>query len=157
MYCPSCAACDTKVVDSRLAQEGAAVKRRRRCPECGYRFTTFERIDGVALVVLKSDGRREPFDRAKVTSGIAQAAKGRPVTAEQIEAVAADIDDSLRFIGPEVSSSEIGLAVLTALAGLDQVAYLRFASVYKNFDDPDDFRRELRLLDKRRADQAPAV
>jgi transcriptional repressor NrdR len=149
VYCPACGALDTKVVDSRLAEDGAAVKRRRRCPECNDRFTTYERIDEVPLVVTKSTGERQAFDRSKVALGIERAAKGRPISAEQIEAIVTDVEDVLRLAGPDVTSSDIGIAVLEALAEVDQVAYLRFASVYKDFDDAEDFRRELGLLAKR--------
>jgi transcriptional repressor NrdR len=149
MHCPSCAAIDTKVIDSRQSADGTAVKRRRRCLECNARFTTYERIEEQPLVVVKSDGSRQGFDRSKIAHGISAAAKGRPITDDQIEAVVSDVEDIARLGGPEITSSEIGLAVLDCLAHLDHVAYLRFASVYKNFDDADDFRRELRLLAKR--------
>jgi transcriptional repressor NrdR len=149
MHCPNCAAIDTKVIDSRQSTDGAAVKRRRRCLECNARFTTYERIEELPLVVVKSDRSRQGFERAKVAYGIVAAAKGRPISDDQIEAIVSDVEDIARLAGPEVTSSEIGLAVLECLAGVDQVAYLRFASVYKNFDDAEDFRRELRLLAKR--------
>jgi transcriptional repressor NrdR len=149
MHCPFCGALDTKVVDSRLAEDGAAVKRRRRCPDCNERFTTYERMEEVPLVVVKTTGERQGFDRAKVALGIEAAAKGRPIDPERIAAIAADVEDQMRLAGPEVTSSEIGLCVLQALRELDEVAYLRFASVYKGFDGVDDFRRELKLLAKR--------
>jgi transcriptional repressor NrdR len=144
--CPACAHLDDKVVDSRQADDGATIRRRRECLACGQRFTTFERLEEVPLVVTKRSGDRVPFDRSKIVEGIASATKGRPVTADRIAEVAADLEDQLRLAGPEVTSEEIGLAVLDHLRELDQVAYVRFASVYKGFDDPADFQREIRLL-----------
>ena len=148
MRCYVCKAEDTKVVDSRTADDGAAIRRRRLCLACGERFTTFERMEEVPLVVTKRSGRKEPFDRAKVVRGLLAAAKGRPVQLEQLEAVANEVEDAMRLDGPEVSSAQVGLAVLDALRRLDAIAYMRFASVYKNFDDPADFERELGLLAK---------
>ncbi len=115
---------------------------------CSYRFTTYERLEEVPLVVLKSDGRREPFDRVKIIEGVAAASKGRPVTAEQIEVLATDVEDQARLHGSEVTTAELGIEVLERLQALDEVVYLRFASVYKNFDGAADFQRELVLLKK---------
>ncbi len=137
---------DTRVLDSRMAEEGAAIRRRRVCQACGHRFTTYERLEEVPMTVVKRSGGREPFDRAKVVVGVRLAAKGRPVTDEQLESLAADVEDSARLEGAEVSSAFLGTAVLEALRELDDVAYLRFASVYKGFDDVADFQREARLL-----------
>ncbi len=148
MLCPSCRADETKVVDSRLAADGTAIRRRRRCSSCGYRFTTFERVEEVPLVGVKSDGSTEPFDRDKIVFGVAAATKGRQVSAEQIDELAAAVDDEVRLDGNEVTSSRIGLAVLDRLRALDEVAYLRFASVYKDFDAAADFESELELLSK---------
>ena len=148
MYCPTCRDDDTRVVDSRLAEEGAAVRRRRECITCGHRFTTFERVDELPLVVVKSDGRQQPFDRTKLLAGITAAIKGRPVDAAAVDGVVVAVEDSLRLAGGPVSSSQIGLVVLEHLRGLDEVAYLRFASVYKNFDAAADFHREIELLTK---------
>ena len=148
MHCPVCRVVDTKVVDSRLAEEGAAVRRRRQCLECSHRFTTYERIDEVPLVVVKSDGSRQPFDRDKIVSGVTAATKGRQVDLVQIESLALAVEDEVRLHGAEVSSSRIGLAVLDRLRILDEVAYLRFASVYKDFDAAADFQSELELLGK---------
>lgn len=149
MHCPSCRAADTKVVDSRLAQEGASVRRRRQCLSCAHRFTTFERVDEVRLVVLKSNGVTEPFDRAKIAHGVRSATKGRSVSDDQIAQLAVDVEDEIRLGGGgEVSSSRLGLAVLERLRTRDEVAYLRFASVYKNFDAAADFQSELELLSK---------
>ena len=148
VFCPSCHADDTKVADSRLAHEGAAVRRRRQCLTCSYRFTTFERVEEVPLVVLKSDGRHHSFDRDKIVSGVLSAIKGRSVTAAQVEQLATSVEDEMRLLGGEVTTSQIGLSVLDRLRLLDEVAYLRFASVYKNFDAAADFETELELLSK---------
>ena len=149
MHCPVCRADDTKVVDSRLAQEGASVRRRRQCVACTHRFTTFERVEEVPLVVVKSRGVTEPFDRSKIEHGVRSAAKGRAVDDAAIEQLAVDVEDEIRLSGGgEVSSSRLGLAVLERLRTLDEVAYLRFASVYKNFDAASDFQSELELLSK---------
>jgi transcriptional repressor NrdR len=148
VHCPLCQADDTKVVDSRLASEGAAVRRRRRCPSCGHRFTTYERVDEVPLSVVKSDGSVEPFDRAKIIAGLEAATKGRNIDAGQIERLAESVEDSVRLAGSETTSARIGLLVLDRLGALDEVAYLRFASVYKNFDAAADFHREIELLTK---------
>ena len=147
-----CHADDTKVVDSRLAEEGTAVRRRRHCLSCAHRFTTFERIDEVPLVVAKSDGRVEPFDRAKIVAGILAATKGRNIQPLVPEQIAESIEDAVRLQGSEVTSAQLGLAVLDRLRTLDEVAYLRFASVYKNFDAAADFHREIELLTKAAAE-----
>ena len=148
MLCPSCRADETKVVDSRLAADGTAIRRRRRCEACEHRFTTFERVEEVPLVVVKSDGSSEPFDREKIVFGITAATKGRGVDPAQIDELAGSVEDEVRLDGNEVTSSRIGLAVLDRLRALDEVAYLRFASVYKNFDAAADFQSELELLSK---------
>ena len=136
------------MVDSRTAQDGAAIRRRRLCTSCHYRFTTFERMEEVPLVVTKRSGQRVPFDRAKVVAGVRAAAKGRPVSEEELQNLAIDVEDAMRLDGPEVTSAHVGVTVLDALRHLDEVAYLRFASVYKGFDDAADFERELTLLAK---------
>jgi transcriptional repressor NrdR len=148
VFCPSCHADDTKVVDSRLAEEGASVRRRRQCLSCSYRFTTYERVEEVPLVVVKSDGSTEPFDRDKIVHGVRSACKGRAVDDARIDGLAVAVEDEMRLVGGEVTSSRIGLAVLDRLRLLDEVAYLRFASVYKNFDAAADFQSELELLSK---------
>lgn len=148
MHCPSCRADDTKVVDSRLADQGTSVRRRRQCLSCAYRFTTFERVEEAPLLVAKSDGSTQPFERDKIAFGVQAACKGRAVTPAQIEQLAIEVDDEIRLLGGEVTSSQIGLAVLDRLRLLDEVAYLRFASVYKNFDAAADFQSELELLSK---------
>ncbi|HVN51041.1 MAG TPA: transcriptional regulator NrdR [Acidimicrobiales bacterium] len=146
MRCPACAHLDDKVVDSRTNDDGTAIRRRRECLACGFRFTTFERCEEVPLLVVKRSGDRVPFDRTKVEAGVLAAAKGRPVDDDQVAALAASVEDELRLAGGEVTSEQVGRAVLERLVGLDQVAYLRFASVYKDFDDLADFQREVRLL-----------
>ncbi len=148
MNCPSCRADDTKVVDSRLAEEGSAIRRRRQCLTCANRFTTFERVDHAALSVRKSTGDVEPFDRSKVAAGIAAATKGRGVSGPDLDQMVARIEDSLRLKGGEVTSAVVGLAVLDELRSVDDVSYLRFASVYKHFDAAADFHRELELMEK---------
>jgi transcriptional repressor NrdR len=148
MRCPKCHADDTKVIDSREAEDGVAIRRRRSCVACQQRFTTYERLEEVPLLVVKSGGQREPFDRTKIIAGVAAACKGRPVSPEQIDQLGEGIEEHVRLSGPEVASTEIGLEVLNRLRSLDEVAYLRFASVYKGFDAAADFQRELVLLKK---------
>ena len=148
MRCPWCQSLDDRVVDSRLAEDGAAIRRRRECAACGGRFTTYERLEEAPLWVLKRGGQREPFDRAKVVAGVRSATKNRPVTEDALDALAQDVEDALRGLGAEVSSQQVGVAVLERLRDLDEVAYLRFASVYKGFEDVGDFQREVGLLTK---------
>ena len=125
------------------------MRRRRQCVACNHRFTTFERVEEVPLLVVKSTGVSEPFDRAKIVHGVRSATKGRSVSDDQIERLAVDVEDEIRLAGGgEVSTSRIGLAVLERLRRIDEVAYLRFASVYKNFDAASDFQSELELLSK---------
>ena len=148
MRCPKCHVDDTKVIDSREADDGAAIRRRRSCLACTHRFTTYERLAEVPLTVVKSNGGREPFDRLKLITGVSAACKGRPVSAEQIEQLADAIEDEVRLQGPDVPTAVVGMEVLERLRRLDEVAYLRFASVYKGFDAAADFQRELVLLKK---------
>ena len=148
MHCASCSFDDTKVIDSRLSEEGGAIRRRRSCTQCGYRFTTYERLEEVALNVVKRGGGKQPFDRIKMMAGIQAAVKGRPVGDEMIMEIAERIEDALRLDGGDVTSNQVGHAVLEQLRLIDEVAYMRFASVYKNFDDAADFKRELALLEK---------
>jgi transcriptional repressor NrdR len=135
------------VVDSRVAEDGAAIRRRRECIGCGNRFTTFERIDEVPLMVIKRSGLRQPFDRGKVVDGLRAATKNRPVSEDQLDVMAAEVEDELRE-GADPTTEQVGLAVLDRLREVDEVAYLRFASVYKGFEGADDFRREVGLLTK---------
>ena len=146
--CPWCAADDDRVVDSRLADEGAAIRRRRECLGCGRRFTTFERVEEQPLWVVKRSGQREPFDRAKLIAGVQAACKNRPVTDEMFQDLAQRVEEALRVVSPEPTSQQVGVAVLEQLKAMDDVAYLRFASVYKGFEDAGDFEREMGLLIK---------
>ena len=136
------------MVDSRAADDATAIRRRRECLGCGCRFTTYERVEEVPLVVLKGDGSREPFDRTKVAAGVRLAATGRPVDEATIDELAAAVEEEVRDLGPEVPSEKVGIAVLEGLRRLDAVAALRFASVYKGFDDLADFAQEITELKK---------
>lgn len=146
MRCPWCGGEDVRVVDSRSAEQGTAIRRRRECRACRRRFTTFERVEGVGLTVRKRDGSREPWDRAKVLAGIRKAIVNRPVSDAQVEQIVDRIEGRMRRRGPEVTSQQIGLEVLQHLQRLDQVAYMRFASVYKDFQQLTDFEREVGIL-----------
>jgi transcriptional repressor NrdR len=150
MRCPWCGRLHDKVVDSRSADGGGAIRRRRECLGCGRRFTTFERVEEVTLTVIKRDGAKEPFDRAKVIGGVTKAIKNRPVTGEQVGRLVDRAEEKLRRKGPEVTTQEVGLEVLSLLGRLDDVAYLRFASVYKDFQELTDFERELGILLQKR-------
>jgi transcriptional repressor NrdR len=156
MRCRWCGTEDTRVVDSRPSEEGFAIRRRRECPTCGRRFTTFERAEALSLTVIKRDGAKEEYDRAKVISGVRKAIKNRPVTEEQVADLADRIEEKLRRDGPEVTSQDVGLEVLTALRRLDEIAYMRFASVYKDFQEVGDFERELGLLLQKRQPKGPS-
>jgi transcriptional repressor NrdR len=144
--CPGCTSLDDKVIDSRTADDGGAIRRRRECLSCGRRFTTYERLEEAPLVVLKRSGQRSPFERQKIVAGIRAAAKNRPVTDEALETLGTEIEEALRLEGPELTTEQIGRAVLDRLRDLDEVAYLRFVSVYKGFEDLTDFEREVVLL-----------
>jgi transcriptional repressor NrdR len=141
---------DDRVVDSRPADGGSAIRRRRACAACGRRFSTYERVERVGLMVRKRDGTVEPFDREKVTAGISKATKNRPVSIIEVDGLVDRLEVRLRKKGPEVTSEQVGIEVLQQLRKLDQVAYLRFASVYKDFQ-LTDFERELGTLLKREA------
>jgi transcriptional repressor NrdR len=146
--CPACGADDDRVVDSRPTPSGDAIRRRRECRACGLRFTTFERAELPELLVRKRSGAVAPFARSKVLDGMSRAAKGR-VPAEALEAAAVQVERALRTTGArEVTSEQVGLQVLTQLRALDPVAYVRFASVYKDFQGPEDFELELSSLRK---------
>ncbi len=148
MRCPTCGTDDDRVVDSRPGPDGLAIRRRRECRSCGARFTTFERIELPELTVRKRSGDVLPFSRAKVLDGMLRAAKGRVATAE-LERAAIQVETALRSNGSrEVSSEQVGLQVLSELRELDPVAYVRFASVYKDFQGPEDFEKELSTLRK---------
>jgi transcriptional repressor NrdR len=150
MNCPFCEHGETKVVDSRVAGTGA-IRRRRECLVCSQRFTTFERMEETSLYVVKRDGSRQPFDRAKLLAGLARACVKRPVPLEQIERAAVTIEAGLRNgVRDEVDASRIGEEALKVLRDLDRVAYVRFASVYRDFQDVEEFKRELVRLEGRR-------
>lgn len=157
MHCPACRDTETRVVDSRTADEGAATRRRRSCPSCGYRFTTFERIEEVPLTVAKSSGEGEPFVRSKIERGLAAACKGRPITKDDFEALALEVEEAARLEGCQVTTEWVGLAVLDRLRALDHVAALRFASVYKGFSDVDDFEKEMSLIKRSSSDPTVGV
>lgn len=150
MHCPFCRHTDSRVVDSRTTEDGTAIRRRRQCPECGRRFTT---VEVVTLSVVKRSGAAEPFSRAKVVSGVRKACQGRPVGDDDFARLAQQVEDTLRASGQaEIPSDEVGLAILAPLRELDEVAYLRFASVYRSFESLDDFEAEITLL---RAEHEP--
>lgn len=149
MRCPYCSVDDDRVVDSRAAEEGAAVRRRRECRACGQRYSTYERAEHSVLMVRKRNGVAEPYDRAKVIAGVAKATKNLEVDPEDVRRAAARVEAHLQALGRrEVGSEAVGAEVLDALRELAPVAYVRFASVYKGFTSPDDFRRELASLEK---------
>lgn len=147
MKCPFCGNLEDKVVDSRLAREGQLIRRRRECLGCKRRYTTYERIEETQPVVVKKDGRREPYDRQKIVAGLKKACEKRPIKTDDIEAVADRIEKRVQEKGEsEVSSRTIGEEIMRELRDLDQVAYVRFASVYRDFKDIDQFMDELRSL-----------
>lgn len=144
MHCPFCRHTDSRVVDSRVQEEGTVIRRRRQCPECGRRFGT---VETATLSVIKRSGATEPFSRDKVISGARKACQGRPVTEDQLQVLAQQVEESIRSLGQaEVDAHEVGLAILAPLRCLDEVAYLRFASVYQAFDSLDDFEAAITLL-----------
>lgn len=149
MRCPACGGLRDKVVDSRQADDGDSIRRRRECETCRRRFTTFERLEEVPLLVRKRNGHVEPFDASKVAAGVSAACKSRPVEPSQIAVLVGEVEDALRSVGREVDTDQVGLAVLTRLQALDEVAAVRFASVYKSFDTISDFEREISLLQSR--------
>lgn len=144
MYCPYCRYTDSRVLDSRVAEDGSSIRRRRQCPQCERRFTTLEQMQ---LVVVKRSGVVEPFSREKVVHGVAKACKGRPVTEDDLARLGQQVEEALRASGQaEIPANEVGLAVLGPLQRLDPVAYLRFASVYKHYDSVEDFEAEIEQL-----------
>ena len=147
MKCPFCAELENKVIDSRLSNQGAVIRRRRECLECTRRFTTYERVEEILPMVVKKDGRREAFARHKVIEGLKLACQKRPVSAEQLDAVVDGIERRLQEIGEkEIPTTVIGESVMRELARLDEVAYVRFASVYRSFKDLGEFMTELKEL-----------
>ena len=150
MKCPFCNYSETAVIDSRLAKEGESIRRRRECEKCRKRFTTYEQVEETFPAIIKKDGRREPYDRKKVFAGLHKACEKRPVPTEKIEEVVDKIEREIQEMGKkEIPSTEIGERVMRQLHKLDQVAYVRFASVYRDFKDISEFMRELRPMMKR--------
>ena len=144
MHCPYCRNTDTRVVDSRVSEDGGAIRRRRTCSECGRRFSTVEQMQ---LVVVKRSGVTEPFTREKAVAGVRKACKGRPVTEDALARLGQRVEDALRGEGwAEVPAHEVGMAILAPLRELDEVAYLRFASVYRSFESADDFEAEIAAI-----------
>ena len=147
MRCPFCAHPESRVVDSRPADEGASIRRRRECLECHKRFTTYETMESLPLVVIKKDGSRQSFDRSKVLHGLIRACEKRPVTFEKLESITNEIEQTLQNdMEREIPSAKIGELVMDRLKDVDEVAYVRFASVYRQFKDIDTFMRELSKL-----------
>ena len=147
MRCPRCNGIEDRVLDSRLVKDGRAIRRRRECLKCGYRFTTYEWIEETMPLVVKKDGRREPYNREKLLAGVRKAFEKRPVSAQKLEELVDDVERFLLSLGEkEVSSQLIGEKVMELIKGLDQVAYVRFASVYREFRDLSDFIAELKIL-----------
>ncbi|GAA3802343.1 transcriptional regulator NrdR [Nocardioides panacisoli] len=144
MHCPYCKHQDTKVLDSRVADDGCSIRRRRMCLDCEKRFTTVELMQ---LTVLKRSGATEPFNREKAVSGVRKACKGRPVDEDALARLGQEVEDQLRLAGsPEIAAHEVGMAILGPLRRLDEVAYLRFASVYRGFESADDFEAEISMM-----------
>ncbi|MDA4085134.1 NrdR family transcriptional regulator [Mycolicibacterium hassiacum DSM 44199] len=155
MHCPFCRHPDSRVVDSRETDEGQAIRRRRSCPQCGRRFTT---VETAVLAVVKRSGVTEPFSREKVINGVRRACQGRQVDDDALNLLAQQVEDTVRATGsPEVPSHEVGLAILGPLRELDEVAYLRFASVYRGFNSIEDFEREIKALREHRKSPQPTA
>jgi len=151
MRCPRCEATGTRVIDSRDLENGSTIRRRRECEACGHRFTTYERPEGARLIVLKRDGSREEFEREKLRAGLLKALQKRPVTLDRVEAALDEIESTLRGRGDaEIPSTEIGRLATEALRDLDQLAYIRFASVYHAYDDIETLQREVDRLIRQR-------
>jgi transcriptional repressor NrdR len=147
MKCPFCADTENKVIDSRLSKEGYVIRRRRECQACNRRFTTYERIEEIPLMIIKKDGRREEFNRDKIRSGITKACEKRDVSMNSIEDFLDELEQELRETGKkEISSAVVGERVINRLHALDEIAYVRFASVYREFKDVNDFVQELKLM-----------
>ena len=155
MKCPFCNAADTKVIDSRPAEDNSSIRRRRQCVVCGKRFTTYERVDTIPMTVIKNNGTRETFDKNKLISGIMKSCNKRPITAKQISDIADDIENAvLSSMDKEIESKEIGSMVMDRLKKIDEVAYVRFASVYRQFKDINTFMEELaKMLNEKNNEQ----
>ena len=150
MKCPSCGYSETKVIDSRLNTDGTSIRRRRECLQCEKRFTTYEYVEQVPLLVVKRDGRRQPFDRKKIIAGLMKACEKRPVSVDKMEEITGEIARAIqRKYDREVDSKEIGELIMEKLAALDEVAYVRFASVYRQFRDVNQFMNELQGMLKK--------
>lgn len=150
MRCPYCGKTDDKVLESRTMGNGETIRRRRECISCGYRFTSYERIEEKPFMVVKRDGRREPFERAKIEKGITRALEKRPVSAGMIEILVNEIEDTAVMKGRgtrEITTGELGELVLARLYGIDKVAYIRFASVYKHFENLEEFVNEVKKVE----------
>lgn len=155
MKCPFCTDVENKVIDSRLSKDGQVIRRRRECLECGRRFTTYERVEEVLPLVVKKDGRREPFDRMKIIIGLKKACEKRPISITTLEKVADKIESRVQESGDkEIASTVIGEAIMSELYRLDHVAYVRFASVYRSFKDAHQFMEELKDLLQRQKEES---
>jgi len=160
MRCPHCGNFDDKVIESRTLANGEAIRRRRECNSCSYRFTSYERIEDKQFMVVKRDGRREPFDRLKIEKGVKRALEKRPFSSMQIESLVNDVEDRAEILGRashEISSRDLGELVLSKIGELDKVAYVRFASVYRHFENPDEFIREIQNLGTGGLRETPAL
>ena len=147
MKCPFCGDDNTRVIDSRPADDNEAIRRRRQCDECGKRFTTYEKVETIPLIVIKKDKNRETYDRSKIESGVVRSCHKRPVSVDQIEACVDEIENKIFNLGVrEIESEKIGEIVMDQIRDLDEVAYVRFASVYRQFKDADTFMSELKKL-----------
>ena len=157
MRCPFCSHIEDKVVDSREAKDGDSIRRRRECLECGRRFTSYERIDEIPYMVVKKDGKREQFERGKVLSGLLKAAEKRPVSTGQLEKIVDEVEKNVQdSLDRELGVTDIGKIIMRRLKTLDKVAYVRFASVYRSFEDVNEFMRELKDLIQSTRDEGAA-
>ena len=153
MRCPYCGSLDDKVIESRMMASGESIRRRRECLGCGYRFTSYERIEEKPFMVVQKDGRREPFEQAKLEKGISRALEKRPVSMRMVEQIVSEIEDKAVMSGKvsrEISTAELGELVLQRLYEIDKVAYIRFASVYKHFENLDEFITEVKNIEGKR-------
>ncbi|MGX7076896.1 transcriptional regulator NrdR [Globicatella sp. HMSC072A10] len=153
MLCPKCQSSQTKVIDSRSVDDDTSIRRRRECLNCGYRFNTYERVERTPLLVVKRDGTREEFSREKLLRGIIRSAEKRPITREQMERLASDVENDIRnYTDTEIPSEQIGEYVMPRLLELDEVSYIRFASVYRQFQSREMFMKELESMMKSRSE-----
>lgn len=153
MKCPFCSSLESKVIDSRLAKDETSIRRRRECLDCKSRYTTYERVEEVELMTIKKDGAREPFDRSKIISGMAKACEKRPISVDLIESFVSELEREFQERGErEVESTEIGERVISKLYEIDEIAYVRFASVYRSFKDVNQFMSELKELLKEKGE-----